>query len=172
MERKGLGKTYNPQNNACLAFQDTHSSSSRKWSRLKHHLSTLQTHPWAATCRNAWIGCCCPENPLPSLPSMSWPKSKGQTKQPAPFAHTHDQQSTIRQFARAETISNAIHVGKNERNSRLSERELPHCWWVTCHLQVQILRCGLPCRAVTSRSLCAGKGTCQCKASTDPLALP
>lgn len=61
---------------------------------------------------NPLLGCHMQEhlnNPLPSLPSISWTKSKVQTQQSASLAHTQDQQSTICQFARAETIATILH---------------------------------------------------------------
>lgn len=169
MERKGLGKNVSAPSGILRAPLPANGRD------CSCHLSTLQTHSWAARRRDAWTGSCCLENPSPCLPSICWPKSKAQAKQPAPLTHTQDQQPALCPSARVETTSDAIHLSKNESpdsNSRLAEREHSHHWWGSlASFRSGYRDAGLPCRAVTSRSLCAGTGTCQHWASMDPLAL-
>lgn len=159
MERKGLGKNALPEYSFFRILM----------APLPANVNTVNTpeHP-----PNPLLGCHMQEhldNPLPFLPSISWTKSKAQTQHlhHLPTPKTNSPLSASLQGLKP---LQPFYIGRNESpdsKSRLSVNT-PIIGGSLDRFRTGYHGVGLP-RTVTSRSLCAGKGTCQCRGQYRPL---
>lgn len=95
-------------------------------------------------------------------------------KQPAPFAHTQDQQSTICQFSRVETTSKAICIVKMKALTATADSlsvNTPVVGRSLVSFRSHYCGVGLPCRVITSRSLC-WEGHIPAQGQYRPLSFP
>lgn len=140
MERKGLGKNVSSPSGILMAPLP---ANGRECSRP---LSALQTRSWAARRRDAWTGSCCLQNPSPCLPSICWPKSKAQAKQPAPLAHTQDQEPALSARLQGskpfQTPYTSVKMKALTATADWLSGSTPIAGGVTCQLQVRLPWCG------------------------------